>query len=80
MSVLRERIYESINEERSRQDEKWGADRHLSDFLWFTILGEEHGEVAKEVLEHCDGLRDELVQVAAVAVAWLEDIDSRSET
>lgn len=37
------------------------------------ILGEEAGEVAKAVLERDDrGLEVELVQVAAVCVAWLE--------
>lgn len=37
------------------------------------ILGEEAGEVAKAVLERDDqGLECELVQVAAVCVAWLE--------
>jgi NTP pyrophosphatase (non-canonical NTP hydrolase) len=37
------------------------------------VLAEECGEVARAVLEvDMRGLRDELVQVAAVAVAWLE--------
>lgn len=37
------------------------------------ILAEEAGEVAKAVLERDDrGLEFELVQVAAVCVAWLE--------
>ena len=37
------------------------------------VLTEEVGEVARAALEHdTDGLRLELVQVAAVAVAWLE--------
>lgn len=41
-----------------------------------TILTEEVGEVAQEVLHDTDleALRDELVQVAACAVAWLEAI------
>ncbi len=44
----------------------------------FAVLGEEFGEVAREVVEHGDDgvLRDELVQVAAVAVAWIEAIDA----
>lgn len=37
------------------------------------VLTEEVGEVARAALEHdTDGLRIELVQVAAIAVAWLE--------
>ena len=50
------------------------------------VLGEEFGEVCRAVLESgygTDGagdqaLRDELVQVAAVAVAWAEAIDART--
>lgn len=44
----------------------------------FAVLGEEFGEVAREVVEHGDDreLRKELVQVAAVAVAWIEAIDA----
>lgn len=51
----------------------------------FTVLGEEFGEVARSLLETGYGgpeggdahLRSELVQVAAVAVAWIEAIDAR---
>lgn len=39
------------------------------------ILAEEAGEVAHAVLEKDDeNLKEELIQVAAVAVAWLESI------
>lgn len=39
------------------------------------ILAEEAGEVAHAVLEKDDeNLKEELIQVAAVAVAWLEAI------
>jgi hypothetical protein len=52
----------------------------------FAVLGEEFGEVAREVLTQPDdaiahdtkgsreGLRSELIQVAAVAVAWVESL------
>jgi|SRR6185503_19744704 len=51
----------------------------------FLVLGEEVGEVANAVLETGSGeqgvtdaeLRAELVQVAAVAIAWVEAIDVR---
>lgn len=42
---------------------------------WLDILLEETYEAAAERDE--DRLREELVQVAAVAAAWIEDIDSR---
>ena len=72
------KIFAEIRKERQRQDERWpyGHD----DLNWSAILIEETGETAREVL--CGGrvarayeLRQELIQVAAVAVAWLEDID-----
>ncbi len=40
------------------------------------VLGEEFGEVCRAVLEGDEAnLREELIQVAAVAVAWVEAID-----
>lgn len=47
------------------------------------VLAEEFGEVAREVNEgfrnkvDLHKLRAELIQVAAVAVAWVEDLDAR---
>lgn len=73
---------ESILEERERQKSLWG--RQVHDLpTWMTILTEEVGEVAQEVLNvkfkkhSIDCLRKELVQVAAVAVQILEQIDER---
>ena len=61
--------------ERANQDAKWGEQNHSND-RWLTILMEEVGEMAKELLER-DAVcyRAELVQVAAVAVAMLEAFD-----
>jgi hypothetical protein len=78
---------DAVMVERRRQDEKWGQqDRH--DFEWVSILTEEVGEAAAEANEanfHSGKnrgdyslLRAELVQVAAVAVAWVEAIDRRA--
>ena len=65
--------------EREKQDQKWGADRALTYYQWLPILAEEVGEVARAMLERepNERLREELVQVAAVAVAWMEAIDQR---
>lgn len=41
---------------------------------WFSVLREEFFEAAAE--ENKQNLRKELIQVAAVAVAWIEDLDS----
>lgn len=70
-------VVRDIREERAAQDQKWGSQREQSYPVWNTILSEEVGEAAKEVLEkRRDKLRMELVQVAAVAVAWIEAIDA----
>lgn len=58
--------------ERKRQDEKWGADRNLDDMTWLTILTEEVGETAETILKELPSTQAELVQVVAVALAWLE--------
>ncbi len=67
-----------VREERRRQLDKWG-DQHHPDSWWMVIETEELGEVARAIFDGEDLLkiREELVQVAAVAVAWIEDIDSR---
>ena len=67
-----EKILQRIREERTRQDEKWGVQNH-DDFVWNAILVEEVGEVSKALLTGGD-LESELVQAAAVAIAWLESL------
>lgn len=73
---------QDIMEERARQDLKWGANRDLADLEWLAILTEEIGEAAEAVLNGRDrrgnGLGDEVVQVAAVALAWLEALARRT--
>ncbi len=64
-----------VLEERKAQDIKWGKQSH-SDLYWLGILAEEFGELAKEIIESngSKAIESELVQVAAVAVAWIEQI------
>lgn len=78
----RDHIYAEITAEREAQDAKWGNQIHSMP-IWSAILGEECGEVAEACLQvHWDGedrlahLREELVQVVAVAVHIIEKIDS----
>lgn len=67
-----ESVLDEIRAERSRQDHKWGQQNHHP-IAWMAILGEEKGECDRAVLENdYDHLEQELVQVAAVAVAALE--------
>ncbi|KKN21862.1 hypothetical protein LCGC14_0920910 [marine sediment metagenome] len=66
-------ILQALQDERERQDVKWGANRYLAQETWLTILMEEVGETAKAALEDDpSGYAEELVQVAAVAIAALE--------
>lgn len=58
--------------ERQRQDAKWGEQNHDAG-KWSLILSEELGEVAKSQLEgNRANYLTELVQAAAVLMAWLE--------
>lgn len=77
-SEVRSEIYNEISAERSRQDAKWGNQFNHPDYFWALILGEEFGEIQKSILENdFENLRVELIQVAAVAVQWLEAIQAR---
>lgn len=77
-------LLHEIRLERIRQEEKWGEQNH-SPFAWMSILGEEYGEACKAANEamffgypssgNLRPLREELIQVAAVAVAVAECID-----
>lgn len=81
-------LYE-VQAERQRQDDIWGEQNH-DPFGWIAILGEEYGEVCKDALKMYFGgaesgkpvhhtriklYREELIQVAAVAVAAVESLD-----
>jgi len=69
-----------IENERNRQEllkEQGKFDHTLSDIIpWadkYTILGEEFGEIARAIQNRdFDNLKDELTQVAALCLAWLE--------
>lgn len=68
-------ISEEIKKERERQDQLWGEQNHALPF-WHCILAEEVGETARSILAgNAQGVRRELVQTAAVAVAMIEYID-----
>jgi NTP pyrophosphatase (non-canonical NTP hydrolase) len=76
-------ILGDLIQERWRQDRLHGAGRVLNPTARLAILAEEFGEVAKEVMERVDGrgdvarLRSELVETAACAVAWIEQLDDQ---
>ena len=68
-------VLQEIIQEMVSQDKKWSPDRNLEPLLWNAILGEEVGEVSKAILEDDQGLRQELIQVAAVCAQWIQCID-----
>ena len=77
-------VLRDVTDERKRQHELWGVQR-LDWPVWIAVLTEETGESAEAALEaHFNPdkslahLREELVQVAAVAVAIVEHIDEVS--
>lgn len=71
------RAVDRVLAERAEQDGKWGEQNH-DDEWWLAILTEEVGELAQAILHKRFGgskgayLDEELVQVAAVALAWIE--------
>lgn len=72
-------IQHDIMMERQRQDQLWGPPRH-DHYTWLAILTEEVGEVAREILSgggvgRVIELRKELIQTAAVAIAFIEQLD-----
>lgn len=84
-----ESAIQSIIQERTRQDAKWGQQDH-EPMAWMGILGEEFGELCEAVNEThfnngpearkkggYENMRAEAVQVAAVAVSFIEALDRR---
>ena len=79
-------ILKEIENERKKQDEIWGEQNHGT-FFWLTVLMEEVGEASKAALEaniymnpnnraiFFKEYRQELIQVAAVAVAAIESLE-----
>jgi len=84
MNTQLETILREVSIERQRQEElcmnsKIGfscADPRLGDLVKLPVLMEEVGEVGRAMQENNLGnLREELIQVAAVAVAWAESLE-----
>jgi NTP pyrophosphatase (non-canonical NTP hydrolase) len=82
--VTRDDIFAEITAERERQAAKWDGPHDwgsgdcssalVSPAVKAAVLAEECGEAARAALDGTLDLKDELIQVAAVAVAWLEGL------
>jgi len=93
MKLQLAKIFTAIRAERLRQEKLHGTGTCASPLIEHShklaVLTEEVGEVAKEVLDLTNfeseaedpegNLRTELIQVAAVAVAWLESLQPQDE-
>ena len=78
IEIARAVVMEDILAEREFQDGKWGDQVKNSNSLWNVIATEEVGEAAKEIYENGDNLYHEVIQCAAVYMAWAEAL-RRSE-
>ena len=86
----RDIVLQLIDEERNRQDAKWGEQNHAQ-FQWVGILGEEFGEYCQAVNETylnnateqhkggIDNMMEELTHVAAVTVGAMESLMRNKE-
>lgn len=83
-SPHRASVLQKVANERARQTRLFGEQSHTP-YEWLAILMEEVGEVANAVLywqehgEYSLTIEQEMVQVAAVAVAAIEDFGRRNE-
>lgn len=79
-------ILADVSEEMEDQRKQWGDQSGHTPDHWAVILGEEFGEVCRAVWDLGQSrtpnprlfrqqLRDELIQVAAVACSWVEVLD-----
>ena len=68
------RLLDDLVRERRNQDFKWGRGFPTrNDDRWLAILTEEVGEAAQAILKGDEAnLRTEVMQCAAVCLAWLE--------
>ena len=84
MSHEQNNAFAAIIQERLRQERKF-PDQWPTELEWLAILAEEFGEVAHEIADVIDPTLDseddrrerlwsEVVQVAAVCVRWLEQM------
>lgn len=71
--IVMDKVWQLVVAERQRQIAKWGRQTH-PDGDWSLILTEELGEASRSLLagDHL-AVVEELVQSAAVIMAWIED-------
>ncbi len=87
---MKRNVYLEVMDEQNKQVEKFGKQTHAP-FTYLSILTEEVGEAAqaandaydyvndKFVVRKLKKYREELIQVAAVAVSMVETLDRQTE-
>ncbi len=79
---MKEEVFNEICVEMARQDRMFGVQTHTVP-VWLMILAEEFGEVSQAANElwfnggRRDNYREELIQVAAVAVQMVRALDKQ---
>ena len=74
--MTKNEFHKAVQTERQHQIEKWGDQSHASS-KWLTILVEEIGEIASEIIKNIisdnkkSSIDSELIQASAVIEAWI---------
>ena len=73
---MQDRVWNDVLGERKRQDSMYGDQIYNKNETWNLIGVEEVGEVAKAIYDNDETshIYAEIIQVAAVYVAWAESI------
>jgi hypothetical protein len=85
-AIRQQNAVEDVLNERRRQDDQWGEQNHHPAY-WLAILGKQVGQFGSAILNRewaainargraQNEMRDEAVQIAAVAFAIIECIDA----
>jgi|GEM_PF-3341628 len=81
-------VIDDVIQERKHQDIKWGQENHCLP-LWTSIIGEEYGELCQAIYETIlptqgrepkggyNNMRTEAIQLAAVAIKFIEYLDRK---
>ena len=72
IEVARAVVMEDILAEREFQDTQWGDQVQNTNALWHVIATEEVEEAASEIYVNDGNLYHEVIQCAAVYMAWAE--------
>ena len=77
----RDKYFKLVEEERLRQETRWGGDQHdddLQSYQWQEILFRKVTDA--NLSFYWPARRRELIQVMAVALAWIESIDRKDDS